>query len=80
VPEETLPDAVPEYCLYYSSFMQPSSHDFYFDDRTEFSVRVIDTWNMTIEDRGVYQGKFTVELPSRQYMAIQLTKCGNGGE
>ncbi|MCC8107149.1 MAG: DUF5605 domain-containing protein [Clostridiales bacterium] len=76
VPEETLPGAVPEYCLYYSSFMQPSSHDFYFDDRTEFSVRVIDTWNMTIEDRGVYRGKFTINLPSRQYMAIQITKCG----
>ncbi|HIZ64753.1 MAG TPA: DUF5605 domain-containing protein, partial [Candidatus Blautia pullicola] len=41
---------------------------------TEFEVRVIDTWNMTIEDRGVVKGKFKVELPGKPYMAVQIRK------
>ncbi len=72
VPEETKPDQIPDYFLYYYSFMRPSSRDFCFDDETNYQVRVIDTWHMTIEDRGIYRGKFTVELPSRPYMAIQI--------
>jgi len=62
------------YYLYYFSFMRPYFREFYFDDTTEFRVTVIDTWNMTREDRGVHSGRFRVELPSRQFMAIQLIK------
>lgn len=73
--------AVPEeetyrgcYYLFYFSFMRPSFRCYHFDDQSRFRVRVIDTWNLTIEDRGVFQGKFKVELPGRQYMAIQIKK------
>ena len=31
-------------------------------------VEVIDTWNMTVEDRGVYEGSFRIELTGRPYM------------
>ena len=41
---------------------------------TQFRVKVIDTWNMTVEDRGVFKGKFKVELPGKPYMAIQIKK------
>jgi hypothetical protein len=37
-------------------------------------VEVIDTWNMTIEERGIHKGKFSISLPSREYMTIRLVK------
>ena len=66
--------AVKDYYLIYYSIFRPSFKDFYFDEDTEFKVEVIDTWNMTIEDRGIHKGKFQVALPGREYMAIRLTK------
>lgn len=60
--------------LYYYSFMRPSFREFFIDETTHFKAEVIDTWNMTIEDAGVYCGKFKVNLPVRQYMAVRLTK------
>ena len=56
------------------SFMRPSFRDFYFDDDTEFTVKVIDTWEMTVEERGTFKGKFRVELPGKSYMAVQIRK------
>ncbi len=77
VPEEAAQQIkqVKDYYLFYYSFMRPSFREFYFDEETEFEVRVIDTWNMTIEDRGRRRGRFKVELPGRQYMAVQLKKA-----
>lgn len=60
--------------LYYYSFMRPSFRDFYIDDTTRFRVEVIDTWECTIEDRGICSGHFRIDLPARQYMAVRLTK------
>ncbi len=76
VPEESTSQikAVKEYYLFYYSFMRPSFRDFYFDDETAFEVRVLDTWNMTVENRGIHKGKFRVELPGKQYMAVQIKK------
>ena len=54
--------------------MQPAIKTYHIDDETEYRLKVIDTWNMTIEDRGFVKGRFTVELPGRPYMAIQLKK------
>lgn len=61
-----------KYYIFYYSFMRPSFREYYIDDDTEFQVEVIDTWNMTIEDRGVFKGKFRVDLPGREYMAVRL--------
>ena len=60
--------------LYYYSFMRPSFREFHIDDTTAYEVTVLDTWNMTEEKRGVFSGKFRVELPARQYMAVMLKK------
>lgn len=62
------------YQLFYYSFMRPSYRQFWFKDNTQYRVEIIDTWNMTITDAGVHSGKFKIELPGRQYMAIRLTK------
>jgi predicted Fe-Mo cluster-binding NifX family protein len=43
-------------------------------DNSQYHVEVIDTWNMTIADAGIHQGKFTIELPGREYMAIRIRK------
>ena len=74
MPESEKWGAVKSYYLYYYSFMRPSFRDFYFDDDTSFTVRVIDTWNMTITDAGVHSGKFRIALPGREYMAVRLTR------
>lgn len=72
VPEDKLLAERTGYQLYYYSFMRPSFREFYFDDDTEYHVEVIDTWNMTIEDRGVHTGKFKVDLLGKEYMAIRI--------
>ena len=74
VPEKEFMLPVKSYYLFYYSFMRPSFRDFYFDDETEFTVRVIDTWEMTVEERGTFKGKFRVELPGKQYMAVQIRR------
>jgi hypothetical protein len=61
-----------KYYLCYTGIYRPGFREFDFDDSTRFRVSVIDTWNMTILDAGIHSGKFTVELPSRPYMAIRL--------
>ncbi len=33
---------------------------------------LIGTWEMTIIEAGVFKGKFTVELPGKEYMAIRI--------
>ena len=76
VPQEQAEDQNPvkDYYLYYYSFMRPAFREFHYDDDTEFSVHVLDTWNMSVEDKGVFKGKFRIELPGRMYMAIQVKK------
>ena len=74
VPENEFHKPVKSYYLFYYSFMRPSFRDYYFDDETEFSVRVIDTWNMEVTDAGTHKGRFRIELPGRQYMAVQIRK------
>ena len=62
------------YYRFYYSFMRPSFREFYLDDETEFEVEVIDTWECTIEKKGRFKGRFQVELPGKQYMAIRLRR------
>lgn len=72
VPES--PNYRGQYYLDYYGLSRPSFRDFYFDDTSKYQVDVIDTWNMTIEDAGIHQGKFTIKLPGREYMAIRIRK------
>ena len=74
VPEQEFMLPVKSYYLYYYSFMRPAFRDFFFDDDTPFEVRVIDTWGMTVENRGAFKGHFRIELPGRSYMAVQIRR------
>lgn len=63
-----------DYFLIYYGFNRPCFRDFHFDEDTEFAVDVIDTWEMTIEPQGQFHGKFRIELPGKEYMAIRIRK------
>lgn len=64
------------YRLIYFGIRRPSFRDFHFDDENEYEAEVIDTWNMTVQKAGTFRGKFRVELPGKQYMAIRIRKAG----
>ena len=75
IPEDGAAAEETGYRLYYYSFMRPSFRDFRFDDSTPYRAEIIDTWNMTVTDAGVHQGRFRVELPGRPYMAVRIMKA-----
>lgn len=62
------------YRIDYYSFMRPGFREFDFKDDKERDVEIIDTWNMTIKKVGTFKGKFRVDLPTKQYLAIRLRK------
>ena len=70
--EETMQNS--GYYLFYYSFMRPSFRDYYFDDVNKYRLEVIDTWEMTIEDRGCFKGKFRAELPGKENMAVRIRR------
>lgn len=42
-----------------------------------FEVDIIDTWKMTIETLpGKYSGRFRIDLPGRQFIALRLRAVG----
>lgn len=64
-----------EYLLYYYGFNRPSFRRFFHDPGVAWDVDVIDTWGMTVQRLpGTRSGRFVVDLPARQYMAIRLTR------
>jgi hypothetical protein len=65
---------VKDYYLMYYGFNRPAFREFYYDDTTQFEVEVIDTWEMTITKAGIFKGKFKIDLPGKEYMAIRLRK------
>ncbi|WP_099204242.1 DUF5605 domain-containing protein [Scatolibacter rhodanostii] len=62
------------YYLIYYGFMRPSFRTLYFDDISSYQVELIDTWDMTIQDLGVFSGKFDVKMPGKEYMTLRITK------
>lgn len=75
VPESEWFIPVKSLYLYYYSFMRPAYRDFYIDEETDYVAEVIDTWDMTITKAGIFHGRFRVELPQKQFMAIRLRKA-----
>lgn len=62
------------YAIHYYSCFRPGFRTFSFPDGHSYEIEVIDTWNMTIENAGTFQGKFKITLPGREYMAIRIFK------
>jgi len=66
-----------EYLLYYFGFNRPSYRRFLTDPAVSWEIDIIDTWNMTVETLpGTYSGRFRIELPGRQFIAVRLRAVG----
>ena len=63
-----------EYEIHYYGFGRPSFRNFHKEEGVSWRVEVIDTWEMTVTDLGVFSGNFRVPLPGKEYMAIRLTR------
>jgi len=63
-----------DYYLFYYGFGRPSFRYFELNQNSVFEAEVIDTWNMTIENKGRFQGRFKIELPGREYIAVRLRR------
>lgn len=62
------------YEIHYYGLGRPSFKDFRKSEDGQWKVEIIDTWEMTVTDAGVYSGKFRIQLPGKEYMAVRLTK------
>jgi len=62
------------YYIYYYGFNRPSFRQYHFDDSYEYKVELIDTWDMKIEEKGVYKGKFRIDMPGKEYMAVRIRR------
>ncbi len=64
-----------DYMLYYFGRSRPKHRDMYnLDPNASYHVEVIDTWNMTIKDYGIMKGRFQIELPGIEYIAMRIRK------
>ncbi len=61
--------------LMYFGFNRPAYREFEGEAGARYKVNVVDTWDMTEEELpGTFEGKFRIDLPSKQYMLLRLTK------
>ncbi|MCZ9881191.1 DUF5605 domain-containing protein [Arthrobacter sp. B2a2-09] len=62
-----------EYELIYFGFNQPTYRRFVKPQDLTYEIDIIDTWNMTVDTLpGTFSGRFRIELPGRQYVAVRL--------
>lgn len=61
-----------QFYLFYTGNSRPAFREFSLDPNRTYQVEVLDTWKMTIEDRGIHRGKFYIDLPARPYMALRI--------
>ena len=74
VPEDEKLEKESGYHLFYYGINRPSFRWYRIDDENRYSVEVIDTWNMTVTKLGEFKGRFRVDLPGREYMAVRVRK------
>ena len=66
-----------EHEIHYYGFGRPSFRNF--QKEGSWRVEVIDTWEMTVTDLGIFSASFRVPLPGKEYMAIRLRKVWQKG-
>lgn len=62
------------YHLFYYGNARPAFRHFHIDDESTYSAEIIDTWNMTVEKAGEFKGRFRIDFPTREYLAVRLKK------
>ncbi|WP_339316652.1 DUF5605 domain-containing protein [Paenibacillus sp. FSL R10-2734] len=64
-----------EYYLVYYGAKRPALKKFILPEGIQFTIDLIDTWNMTIKRlEGTYSGECTVNLESKPYQALRIKK------
>lgn len=79
VPESEAMAGEKSYFLFYYGLRQPKVMEMDLTPLgsgagTLYSAELIDTWNMTITHAGVHCGKFRLDMPGQEYMAVRLKK------
>ncbi len=60
------------YLVYFGPF-QPARKDLSLPSNSQFTIEIIDTWNMVITKvPGTFSGKFRIELPGKPYLALRI--------
>jgi len=66
-----------EQYVYYFDTENPVSWTFDLPSERSYKVEIIDAWNMTIDTLDkTYEGKFTINLPGKKYIAVRITRTG----
>ena len=63
-----------DYELHYLGFGRPCCRYFKLPEDRKYQIDVIDTWNMTIDNKGIFQGDCKVEMPRKEHMLIRLVR------
>ena len=63
------------YHLFYYGISRPGFRYYHIDDNNIYTVDIIDTWNMTVENVGSFKGRFRIDLPTREYLAVRIKKA-----
>jgi hypothetical protein len=64
------------YYLCYFDVHQPAEYQFDLPQGVKYRADIIDPWEMTITPApGTYEGKFTLQLPARPYLAVRIRKA-----
>jgi hypothetical protein len=61
-----------DYYLFYFGGSQPTFRTFSMSQEKKYKVDIIDTWDMTIKEAGIYSGDFRIDMPGKQYIAIRM--------
>ncbi|MDS0527901.1 DUF5605 domain-containing protein [Clostridium sp. SHJSY1] len=63
-----------DYFLFYFGFCQPTFRTFNMPKEKKYKVDIIDTWEMTITEAGIYTEDFSIDMPGKQYIAIRMIR------
>ena len=74
VPEDKKLEKESGYHLFYYGINRPAFRWYRIDDENTYSAEIIDTWNMTVEKVGEFKGRFRLDLPSREYIAVRIRR------
>jgi len=74
IPEAEEESKTPSYVIHYLGINQPAYREFKIPEGIKYKVEVIDTWNMTVTDSGIMEGRFNVKLPGKSFMAIRMIR------
>lgn len=56
--------------LTYLGFDRLAFRQWSFPEGASYRIDIIDTWNMTVTDAGIYSGFSHIDLPGKPYIAL----------